>query len=146
MGGVANPAEEYFKDGIWGWDGTVWRKLPLVWGYSDLLYESYENLNAPAVFAFLTAASVPAGEIWIITHILAYDTDNAITRINLVAHDGVTAHAIRAKQTIAVYEEVMFTGRLVLKKDWYIQAHYWGCTAGDDIYLHIHGYKMKVAE
>lgn len=31
MNGIADPAEEYFKDGIWGWDATagIWVKLPV---------------------------------------------------------------------------------------------------------------------
>lgn len=27
MPGITNPAEEYFKDGLWGWAATLWEKL-----------------------------------------------------------------------------------------------------------------------
>lgn len=27
MPGITNPAEEYFKDGLWGWVSTAWKKL-----------------------------------------------------------------------------------------------------------------------
>jgi len=27
MPGITNPAEEYFKDGLWGWVATAWKKL-----------------------------------------------------------------------------------------------------------------------
>lgn len=27
MTGITDPGEEYFKDGIWGWVGTAWKKL-----------------------------------------------------------------------------------------------------------------------
>ena len=29
--GITDPAEEYFKDGVWGWDATdgVWVKVPV---------------------------------------------------------------------------------------------------------------------
>jgi len=37
MGGVTNPAEPFFKDGVWGWNDTDWIKAGVFLNY----YEQY---------------------------------------------------------------------------------------------------------
>lgn len=143
---VVQPVPNDLRVGNYGWDGSAWRKLPLIWGYSDVYHETIADDNASVTFDALATSVVPNGEVWVITYMIAFDIDNAITKLTLLVHDGTTGYTLREKVTIAAGVEIIFTGYAVLKKDWYTEAHFWGCTAGDNIRLHVHGYKMKVAE
>ena len=45
MSGPTAPAEAHFDKGSWGWDLTQWRKLGLLWGYTDRLAERAFDLD-----------------------------------------------------------------------------------------------------
>jgi len=142
--GITNPAEPYFKDGGWGWDGTLWRKLPIVWGYSDRYAQRLVNVNAALGDNTVTGSTVPEGEVWVVTAVVAFNTVSAITRCELEVYDGADTYFFRRKQTVAKDEETAYQGQIVMKKDDRIRATFVGCVAGDDLHLRMLGYKMQV--
>ena len=130
----------------YGWDGSAWRKLPLVWGYSDRYIERELNSNADAGANTLTFSTVPAGEVWVIEGGTAYNSTSGNDQIYW-NHAG-TGIAIRLRRVNApsANEEVRIESRVILKADDAMQAYFTGCTAGDTIAAYVWGYKMKIAE
>jgi len=146
MSGVTDPASPYFKDGQWGWDGTVWRKLPLIFGLSEAYRESEVNLNAGAGVNILTASTVPEGEVWVVTHIVAFNTVTNSSVVILQVYDGSTIYYLRRLLTPGVGGEVIHSAPIYLEQDDRVQAEFRGCVAGDDIFMTVYGYKMRIAE
>ena len=146
MPGVTNPAEAFFKDGNWGWDGTVWRKLPMVWGYSEHYAERKLNLNAAAGTNVLNGSVVPAGEVWVLEICGAFDVNTAPSRMIFTVTDGVTFAPFYRDDTPVVYVTSSWTGRIALTEGCYVQVVFFDCVLNDDLYVDLWGYKMKVAE
>ena len=144
MTGITNPTEEYFKDGIWGWDGSQWRKLGLLFGYYDRLAAQVVNTSAAAGTNMLTGTAVSAGEIHVIQAIAAIDYNSTTTRIYVSATGGVITIPLADEYSVAAEHWVIKTVNIVLKAGDCLNCIFYGCTAGDDLYLRWWGYKMKV--
>lgn len=131
---------------VFGWDGSAWRKLPLVWGYSDTLQERWNDADADAGANSHEFTAVPAGEIWVITNLNAADLDNVVTEINWIFVFGGTNYQITAKLSPAARENVGGMIHIVLEEGAVMKVSYIGVTLNDYIYGTIVGYKMKVSE
>lgn len=144
--GITNPAEAFFKDGIWGFDGTVWRKLPLVWGYSDRYAQLASNTNLPAGTSDVDGSTVPSSEVWVVTGMCITVASATITQIRFAFYNGsdrVDVHAI--DDPVNVFPNG-WAGQLILKTGDCARARVYTATAGDDCWLNVWGYKMKVAQ
>jgi len=146
VSGITDPAEAYFKDGLWGWDGSAWHKLPLLLGYSEALWLWDEDDDAGADTEIIALGAVDAGEVWIINSFSARDTNTDITRITLYLQRGDESHVVGEVFPGAVAESAIFSGRLVLREDDYLWAYFVGTVGGDDIKASATGYKMLIAE
>ena len=142
---ITNPAEEFFKDGGWGHDGSQWRKLALLWGYSDVYKEAKSNTNADVGTNYLLFGAVPAGEIWIVTNAVAYNSITAGCSIALAPVVNASAVVIRYTIFITLTRYTDWQGWCVLKAGDYFRVGFYNCVAGDDIYAHVIGYKMAVS-
>ena len=143
--GITNPGEPYFKNGGWGWNGSEWVKLGVVWGYSAVYQESAVNNDAAAGTNYLSGAVVPAGEVWVLTNIIVWDLATANSYINLMLHDGVNVHVIHRKKgpTADVAEE--WSGHVYLQAGDKLYCGFYGCALHDVLSMTGFGYKMKVA-
>ena len=131
--------------GIHGWDGSDWKKLPMVWGYSDRYHEQVSELNA-VVNDTLDTTPVPAGYIHVVTSLSAFNATNAFSRLQVITLTGTSTGPHSIDQTNPTAGTAYnWSGSLVLKEDDYIRAHFDGNTANDDLYLRVWGYKMKIA-
>ena len=146
MPGVTNPAEPFFKDGSWGWDGTVWRKLQMVWGYSDRYAELVTDFSPPAGFNILAGTVVPAGEVWVVQAMGAVDTTSAISNVLVCVYSGTVDLALGQIVTPVANQECLWTGEVTMKAGDRARALFDGVILNDDLYFKIWGYKMKVAE
>ena len=144
MTGITNPTEEYFKDGTWGWDGTQWQKLGLIFGYYDRLAGQVVNDNASAGNNTLTGNPVPAGEIHVIQAVSVVDITSNVTRIYLRANAGAISCIIADEYSVTAGHWVIALPNIVMKAGDYLSCIFYDCTAGDDLYLRWWGYKMKV--
>ena len=145
MTGITNPTEEYFKDGIWGWDGSRWRKLGLLFGYSDTVSGGVANDNASAGFNYLSSATVPSGEIWVIQAISGSNVNTACSKIILLVRGSNLDCPILDQVSCTADVWVTWTGSVALKAGDCLRVYFYGCTAGDDIRLRYLGYKVSVA-
>lgn len=144
MPGITDPSEEYFKDGVWGWNGSAWRKLPQLWGYSDIYHEIVLKENADAGQNYLKSTAVPTGEVRVISSISTRDRDHAPgnTMIQLVYDTTILLLA----QNVALEASVLleWKGQLIVAEGDAIQVYMASCTALDNLYLYITGYKMTI--
>lgn len=143
---ITDPNEPYFKDGAWGWDGAVWRKLPLVWGYSDVLVQGLYANNVGAGLYTYNFPAVPAGEVWVVTRVATYAIQTDPTHALIVA----VINAVEA----ALYMQPHTTGNsthhvetdTILNEGDNIRIQWYACLAGTDIRASVVGYKMLIAE
>lgn len=143
--GLTDPTEPYFRNGLWGHDGTQWRRLNLLWGFYDTLAETVVNLSATAGLNTLLGAAVPSGEIWVVRMISAVDVNTAVTYIRLGVRIGPTDYRVYEVRPGVAAQWSSVQCDLVLKESHQIVASMDGCVLNDDIYMQYLGYKMNVA-
>jgi len=168
MPGITNPAEVYFKDGIWawatntweklissggilynalhGWDGDSWQKLPMVWGYSDRYVQALSSLGVAAGTRALTFTSPSAGEVWVITHWVTWTSAATPASFNFYLHNTAGYQQLQKSPNPGANTSVVCEGEIILKATDYLYAEFPSCAGGEDIYSSACGYKMKIAE
>jgi len=146
MSGPTDPAEAHFDKGLWGWDGTQWRKLPMLWGYSDRYVEKEVDASADVGLNYLVFSTVPAGEIWVISSVVWANLISACSTITAQLYDGAEAYAVfvETPSVADVYKATLCN--LVLKAGDNLRVDFSGCTAGDVLLAFASGYKMAIAE
>jgi len=142
--GITQPTEEYFKDGTWGWDGTRWRKLPLVFGYSDRYVEWPYNTSLPAGVSNVSASHVPAGEVWRVEglSVMVGSATCVEFRVNMDA--GGVGLTLASQMAPVSGQRYFFPLRVVLKAGDYMYVRFYGMTLNDDAWWSIWGYKMEI--
>lgn len=126
------------------YDGTNWRKSNLLWGYNDRWAERATNLNATVGTNNLSTTAVPAGYVYWVAAARMLNNTSAITSYRLeLLGDGV-AVPIELLASPAAAESLLWSGGLPLKEDDVVRAIFYGCVAGDDLYLDVWGYMMKI--
>lgn len=144
--GPTDPAEAHFDKGLWAWDGSQWRKLPMLFGYSAVLSLAVSETSAPAGTYNLDSGVVPAGEIWIVNVLVGTAVSGSCTSFRFgYVHDGsqVFVEEVVTPVSAQLYN---FVGQIVLDAGDYLRARFYGLTLNDDVYLYVTGYKMAVAE
>lgn len=146
MPGITNPAEPFFKDGIWGWIDDAWHKLPMVWGISEGYSQQVYIAAASAPNDDASGTPVGAGEVLVVEAITCTDRDK-ITTYNLMSAvvGGITLSLAEGVQP-AVDRFLFWSGRLTLTQGDYVQANFVGVDDDDRLILRYSGYKMKIAE
>ena len=142
--GPTQPTEQYFDKGLWGYGGTQWRKLPLLWGYTDRLLLQGSTTTATAGTNIFTLATVPAGQVWVVTGVSMMDVNTAFgAGVDAYFTDGVaTVKAWYAG--VAAQWQTWDNTFLVLKAAEYLKVYFTGCALNDDLYANVWGYKMAV--
>lgn len=146
MPGITDPAEAYFKDGQWGWDGTQWRKLPLVFGYSGLLGILVSDTDLAAGSVHLPTSTVPAGYLWIVTNINMRYIGTPPTRMTITMKvNGLGCDLLRQ---LAPVSDTMYSaqGWWICGFDDYLDLYIVGATATDDAHMYVTGFTMAIAE
>ena len=146
MSGITDPNEPYFKDGAWGWDGTVWRRLPMLWGYSEPLSELVSELNANAPTDFLITTPVDPGQLWVVEAICAVDATTDITSIQISYSSAPGIVMLKDEDPAGKNRYVFWSGRLTMTPGRSLCVEFVGTVIGDNIHVRYSGYKMNVAE
>ena len=146
MPGVTNPAEAFFKDGSWSWDGTKWRKQPMLFGFSDTLADRQFIADTGAGDIDLTSSAVPAGEIWVVTNVAYRNRDNACTDIVVwPATDNKTPPIIANYAPTAGQWDCQVIN-IVMEEGDTMVFRFNGCVALDYIEMQMVGYSMSIVE
>lgn len=146
MTGITNPGEPYFKDGQWTWDGSVWRKQPLLFGFSELAGEDLSDTDLPAGDSYLQSTVVPAGELLIVRQLAARYDGTSPNRIFVTPYltPGTPILLIQHSPTSGVwYIERCF---VVLEGNDSLRCFVDDATAGDTLFFRYSGYTMSIVE
>ena len=139
-----DPAEQYFGRGGWGWDGTAWRKQPLIFGYTDRWAEEKFTLTAAAGVNLLTTTAVPAGYIYRVDMVTGVDLNNAVS-IGFYALGAGVAVTFAAYEAMAAgIIKVVFPVGIWLAAGDTLSCAFSGCTLNDDLYFRVWGVQMAV--
>ena len=146
MPGITDPAEAYFKDGQWGWDGTRWRKLPLVFGYSGLLGILKADTDLDTGSNHLTTITVPAGYLWIVTNVNMRYKGTPPTRMTVIIK--IAGQGCDILRQLLPTSDVMYSlqGWWVWGEDDDVDLYVVGATSGDDAFMYVTGFTMAIAE
>ena len=145
MTGITNPTEEYFKDGLWGWDGTQWRKAGV-----PLWYRSsyFEDLGGTATGSYWSKYSspVPSGYIYVITAISIRNTSRAPTITEIVVYNELNEYIhLEWAASLDVTQPLIFRGYQILGEGWKIRVVTNGTQSGDTIIARVAGFKVAIA-
>ena len=144
--GITLETEPYFKNGLWGWDGSQWRKLNLLWGYHDRYAEAKQNLDANGGPTCLQFSTVPVGEVWVVTSVVWVDVDSGVATITLNLSNGSLTCVIYVENGALanVYKTVQLN--VVMKAGDYLIVGFYSTTLHDSIFAWALGYKMSIVE
>lgn len=143
---IKSSSEAYFKDGIWGWTGSLWRKLAMLWGYSDRLVENLGGTQSPAGNYVASSTAVPAGEVHTLQTVSILNTSGARGAVYVrVVLAGVSVY-LAYSAGLATWVPLIFATPITLKQGDYVVLQMNSCLDLDVLYAGICGYKMKIAE
>jgi len=144
MVGPTNPSEEHFHRGLWGFDGNVWRKLQLLFGFGGIVEEALVDDDLAGGTNALYGSYVPAGEIWIIQNAGIYYLGTDPTRLQILASG--LAEDVRLLYESSPSSDVWYCwgGTCILQEGDRVGGLVNGATAGDDLYFRYAGYKMEI--
>uniref|UniRef100_A0A6M3LHY9 Uncharacterized protein n=1 Tax=viral metagenome TaxID=1070528 RepID=A0A6M3LHY9_9ZZZZ len=145
MSGPTDPAEAHFDKGLWGYDGSEWRKLQLLWGYYDRWQEYLGETKSGDGHFTVSCAAVPAGYVYVLQMATLVNDTGARGAVRIWARTGSSLFFLVGKVTPAQYEPLVWTGALALKAGDYVQLQQLSCQDGDMIYCGVWGYKMRIA-
>jgi len=144
MTGVTDPAEAYFKDGVWGFYSGVWQKLGMVWGFSSQYLEREVALNSGGGVETLTFSTCPTGVARVILGFSGYNNTTIADRIGLEIVTGGTTHMLHMGVSPPIYQTVDCPRPLVLVYPDVLKAVFVGCADGDTLTANAWGYDMEL--
>lgn len=143
---ITDPQEDYFKDGLWTWDGSRWRKQPLIFGYSDQ-YIEYQTDTGDGTTLNQDFSTVPSGEIWVITSFSCYPYSGAHADLVWIGgRFGGVGHAFKAAPSLAQYTSLCLDHKLILKAGDYLRVSWRNAANGDTFFSYANGYKLNLDE
>lgn len=145
MTGITDPSEVYFKNGLWGWFNSAWRKLPMLFGVTAPIALIGSNSNLSAGYNAFNSGVVPSGYIYVITNITIMYTGTAPNVLGVGANISTAGYMLRNWQTIVSAVYFGDTFNVVLAAGDYLTGFVWGATATDSCVLRSVGYSMAVS-
>ena len=144
MPGITDPSEQYFKDGIWGYDSTVWRKLALLFGYSSRLAEAATTVSTGAADTFVDIPNPLASEIWIVQSASLRHDDPVNRSMEIQIRSPTVAVIAALGAGYAAWVPLVWNGAVPLAQNDMIRGHGVAIAIGQTLYLEIWGYKMGI--
>jgi len=144
MVGPTNPSEEHFHRGLWGFDGNVWRKLQLLFGFGGVVEGSVSNTSLDAGANTLPGDTVPSGEIWIIENIAVTYVGTPPTSFRVAAIGLAGGITLFTESSVVSGVYTSWGGRVTLQAGDHLAAIVAGATDGDALYFHYAGYRMEI--
>uniref|UniRef100_A0A6M3IEE6 Uncharacterized protein n=1 Tax=viral metagenome TaxID=1070528 RepID=A0A6M3IEE6_9ZZZZ len=111
---------------------------------SDTVLDATANTECIVGNNFLNSTPVPAGKLWVITNVSAFNTITVMTRIDLYIRRGVTDYFIANLLSPPIRQDINYRGKLYLKAGDVVRAGFILCANGDDVYLTIHGKQIDL--
>ena len=118
----------------------------LIFGYNDQYRQVVWTASATLGANRQYGTEVPAGEVWVVTSMCAYDGTNNPGQIAVGMYNGSSYLNVNMAVGVVANQAVVFNGLMVMKAGDKAQAFYGSCTAGDGLTFAITGYKMKLVQ
>ena len=145
MSGITNPTEQYFKDGVWGWDETAWRKLAMLWGYSDRWAENLGGTKSGAGTYLASTVAVPAGWVYVAQFAFFRNITGVRGNAGIYFYDTVTAYWSCYVVAPVAWIPLLWNGAVPLCAGDSLRVTQSTCLDGDVIQAGVWGYKMRVS-
>ena len=144
MTGITNPTEEYFKDGLWGWDGTQWRKAGLPLWYRVTYMENLGGTATGSSWEKYTSL-VPSGYVYVIK---AASIRN-LTRVTgatqfLVLNNAGNYVQLAWVKSLDQYQPLMWGGDIIMSEGWKFGVIMAGTQTDDVVAGSVAGYKVAI--
>jgi len=135
---------EKMRSQLYGWISGAWQKQPMLLGYSGIVSEEVKDTNLDAGSNYLEGATVPAGEIWVITLGAMMYSGTSPTRIMLFTRvSGLDVPSINHASP-ASGDWYMSTFYTVLAEGDRMRARVIDATAGDLFQMRYCGFKVVI--
>ena len=144
MSGITDPSEQYFKDGGWSWNGSIWIKGGLPFEYAGNVLGRVIDDAPAAGMNYVVGAAVPADEIWVITTMHVYDATSALDRVLLAILRGGAGYNVAVTGALAAGYGYSWVGNAYLEEDDAVRATLYGVVAYDYLRFGYTGYKMRL--
>lgn len=142
---ITQPTEEYFKDGGWGWDGTRWRKLPMIWGFTDRLVEGLSGAAVGGGDATVGTTAVPSGEVHSVQTFYFAHNAGANKRVYAYLYNGSTPVYIFDNPACVSGTNYMLQFEACLEEGDTLEVVCVAPGDGKSVLAGVWGYKMVVA-
>ena len=144
MSGPTNPTEAYFDKGLWGHDGTQWRRLNLLWGYYDRWTDrvAVSSTGEENTSAFTTA--VPAGYVYVAQSVFGYHSGATAKFALLRLDDNDKLPILEMTPSLAQYTGITAKQAITLKEGDQLECRVTSLASGQSVEISVAGYKMKV--
>jgi len=118
-----------------------------IWGYKATRMLWPDHTKSGAGDYTLSGTLCPAGEIWRMDAMYAWNNDTACSKIELVAeYAGFGEFLLAEKDNPGVGEYVRWEGSVTLEEDGRLRAKFYGCQDGDKLEYMARGNTMEVPE
>ena len=144
--GGATAANQVLPKEIEGWDGVAWHKLPMLWGFSDILHLIVFDPDSGGGNVQLNMTTVPEGEVWVIQSLQIRDRDTACSRVEMQIRNGGYQGTLLVDYAPVADRHTTLAGLWTLGEDDFIASYWDGVGLNDRIEAFAHGYKMKISE
>lgn len=139
-----DPAEQFFGRGLWGFDAAQWRKLSLLWGYTDRYFEQVVDADSAAGLVDLQATAVPAGEVRVVRAWAGIDQITDPTYISFGIYVPAVYYSFNIQNAPGVNVWANWDMEGVFKEGDRPQCRFDGCVLHDVLVFQVWGYKMAV--
>jgi hypothetical protein len=146
MTGITDPAQKYFKDGLWTYDGAVWRPQNQLIAYRARIVASVSATSTGASPTTVSSAAVPTGYVHIIQAISAFHDDTVARAVIIIANGGGATVGLATNAALAPFGYLLFSTPLALAANDIIQSSCYSLTSGKKIYVGLWGHSFKIDE
>jgi len=141
---VTQTAADDLSVSVHGYDGLLWRKQPLVWGYTDRwTHVLSETKSGDGQYSSSTTA-VPPGYIYVLQVAWIKNESGARGPSYFRPYNGSDYLPVAGLLAPAQNEIATLNGPIVLKPGDFLNLAQDSCLNGDAIMAGVWGYKMKI--
>ena len=130
---------------IYGHDGAAWQKLGLLFGYNDTYGDAFGFGAYMDGSNYLMGETVPAGYIYVVTHMTGMNMTTAPAAIHFGVFNGSQIQLGITFNNPGLNIRVGGLTHMVLKEGYAAVCQIDGCITDDMLMMDIIGYKMKIS-
>ena len=144
MSGITDPSEQYFKDGGWSWNGSIWIKGGLPFEYASQVLVRTQAWTPVSTIGHVFSAAVAANEIWVVTAIAAENLTNTTTERRLGVVSGGVYYFLAVDAGGAALTMFSWGGQMIAVAGQRLVGRFLGGVWNDLLELTVTGYKMRL--